>query len=108
MRTVRPFLLIAFILILPAIASGHGDASHVMGTVTAMEIDYVIVKTTKGQSVSLAFQPQTIFQHNGIHEKDARPKVGDRLVAEVTKKGVPRNRDWVATEVSFATPKKKP
>ena len=107
MRTFCRFLLIVYILIFPAITWGHGDASHVMGTVTAMDIDHVIVKTTKGQSLSLAFQPETIFQHNGIHEKDARPQVGDRLVAEVTKKGVPQNRDWVATEVSFATPKKK-
>ena len=108
MRTVRHFLIIAFVLILPAFAWGHGDASHVMGTVTAMESDHVIVKTPKGESLSLAFQPQTLFQHNGIHEKDVRPQVGDRLVAEVTKKGVPQNRDWVATEITFATPKKKP
>jgi len=40
--------------------------------------------------------------------KNARPQVGDRLVAEVTKKGLPQNHDWVATEITFATPKKKP
>ena len=108
MRTIPRFLIISCVLFLPAFALGHGDAGHVMGTVTAMETDHVIVKTTKGESLSLAFQPQTIFQHNGIHEKKARPQVGDRLVAEVTKKGVPQNRDWVATEISFATPKKKP
>ena len=45
---------------------------------------------------------------DGIHKKDARPQVGDRLAAEVTKKGLPQNRDWVATEITFATPKKKP
>lgn len=108
MRTVRHFLIILVILIVPAFAWGHGDAGHVMGIVTAMEDDHVVVKTTKGKSLSLAFQAETIFQHNGIHQKDARPQIGDRLVAEVTKKGVPQNRDWVATEITFVTPKKKP
>ncbi len=108
MRTVRYFLIIGFVLILPGFAWGHGDAGHVMGTVTAMETDHVMIKTPKGEPLSLAFQPATIFKHNGIHEKDARPKVGDRLVAEVTRKGLPENRDWVATEITFATPKSKP
>ena len=102
----RLFILALFLLV-PPFAWGHGGAEHVMGTVTAVEDDHVVVKTTKGDSVSLAFQPQTIFQQNGIHKKDARPKVGDRLGAEVTKKGLPENRDWVASEIIFATPKQK-
>lgn len=108
MKLIYRLLILTSILIFPAFAWGHGDASHIMGTVTAIEADHVIVTTTKGDSLSLAFQPQTIFQQNGIHKKDARPHVGDRLMAEVTKKGVPQNRDWVATEITFATPKKKP
>jgi len=95
-------------LVLPISLWAHGDAGHVMGTVTALETDHVVITTTKGESLSLAFQPQTTFQQNGIHVEEARPQVGDRLVAEVTKKGLPKNRDWVATEVKFATPKKKP
>ncbi len=107
MQSMWRTFIIASLLILPAFAWGHGDASHIMGTVTAMEADHVVVKTTKGDSVSLAFQPQTIFKQNGIHMKEARPQVGDRLVAEVSKNGLPQNRDWVATEITFATPKKK-
>ena len=79
-----------------------------MGTVTAMEADHVVVQTTKGESVSLAFQPDTIFKQHDNHKKDARPQVGDRLMAEVSKKGLPENRDWVATEITFATPKRQP
>ncbi len=108
MKQMSHLLILVALLILPGFAWGHGDASHVMGTVTTMEDDYVVVKTAKGDSVSLAFQLETIFQQNGIHKKDARPQVGDRLVAEVTKKGLPENRDWVATEITFATPKAKP
>ena len=108
MRTVCRLLILASVLILPAFAWAHGDASHIMGTVTAIETDHVVIQTTKGNSLSLVFQPQTTFQQKGIHKKDARPQVGDRLVAEVTKKGLPQNHDWVATEITFATPKKKP
>ena len=105
MRTVCHVFILASVLIFSSVAWGHGDAAHVMGTVTAIETDHVIVKTTKGQTLSLAFQPNTVFQQDGIHQKDARPQIGDRLVAEVTKKGLPQNRDWIAIEITFATPK---
>ncbi len=108
MKSFCNLLLLTSLLILPTLVWGHGDAAHIMGTVIAMETDYLIVSTPKGEEVSLAFQPQTVFQEKGIHKKDARPKIGDRLFAEVTKEGLPEHRDWVATEITFATPKKKP
>jgi hypothetical protein len=101
-------LAVLFSIFLTTSVRAHGDASHVMGTVTAVGDDHVVVTTTKGENLSLAFHPQIIFQQNGIHVEHARPQVGDRLVAEVSKKGVPENRDWVASEITFATPKKKP
>ena len=108
MQSICRVLMLISVLIFPAFVWGHGGADHVMGTVTAMEVDHIVVKTTKGDSVSLAFDPKTIFQQKGPHKKNSRPQVGDRLVAEVTKKGLPQNRDWVATEITFATPQKKP
>ena len=107
MQTIGRLFILASILILPGFAWGHGDAAHIMGTVTVVEADHVVVKTTKGDSVSLALQPQTTFQQRETLKEDARPQVGDRLFAEVTKKGLPQNRDWVATEITFSTPKKK-
>jgi hypothetical protein len=95
-------------MFLTAPAWAHGDAAHVMGTVTKSGDDHVVVTTPKGESLTLAFHPQITFQQNGIHVEKARPQVGDRLVAEVSKKGLPENRDWVATEITFSTPKKKP
>jgi len=89
----------------------HGDAAHVMGTVTALGDDHVVITTPKGESLSLAFHPQITFQQiqqSGIHVEHTRPQIGDRLVAEVSKKGVPEKRDWVATEITFSTPRKKP
>jgi len=91
-----------------ALVWAHGDNAHVMGTVTALGENHVVVETPKGESVSLAFHPEIVFQQNGIHVEEVRPQVGDRLVAEVSNQGVPENRDWVATEISFVTPKKNP
>ena len=108
MKSIGMLLILASMMILPEVGWGHGDAEHIMGTVTVVETDHVVVKTTKGDSISLALQPQTTFQQHGTHQDDARPQVGDRLFAEVTKKGLPQNRDWVATEITFSTPKKKP
>lgn len=84
----------------------HGNSSHVIGTVTTVADDHVVVQTPKGETTTIAYKSDTVFQHNGIHSDTARPQVGDRLAAEVTKTDVPENRDWVATEVKFATPKK--
>ncbi len=105
MIVLRPFAMICFVL-LTTFAWGHGDAAHVMGTVTDLGDNHIVVKTQKGTTVSLAFRSNTTFKKNGIHSNEARPQIGDRLVAEVTKKGLPKNHDWVATEVTFATPKK--
>ena len=105
---MKHLLVVAILAILTSVPSvwAHGNASHVVGTVTTIENDHVVVTTPKGETTSIAFEPNTTFQQNGIHSDTARPQIGDRLAAEVTKKGVPENRDWVAIEVNFATPKK--
>ncbi|MGE0473277.1 MAG: hypothetical protein AB7P17_06555 [Nitrospirales bacterium] len=100
-------LIVVLLSIMTSVPSvlAHGKGSHVIGTVTSVGDDHVVVQTPKGESTTIAFQPNTTFQHNGIHSDTARPQVGDRLAAEVTKNGVPENRDWVATELKFVTPK---
>ena len=97
-------VIMALLISVPAVW-GHGNASHVVGVVLTVENDHVVVKTPKGDTTTIAFNLETTFQQNGIHSKTARPQIGDRLASEVTKKGVPENRDWMATEINFATPK---
>ena len=46
MRTICRLLILASVLILPALAWSHGDAAHIMGTVTAMGTDHVVIQTT--------------------------------------------------------------
>ena len=95
--------MIITILLMPIFVGAHDSATHVLGTVTEATNDQVTVKTPKGEIVTIYFGADTIFQQNGITLNEARPKVGNRLIAEAAKiKG-----KLVAEEVKFATAKTK-
>lgn len=99
---MKPFLalaMIALVLLFPLFVSAHGDASHVLGTVTKTAPDHIVVKTPKGTSVTLVLNANTIVQRDGITTKDARPEVGNRLVAEGKKEG----DTLFATEINFSS-----
>ncbi|MGB0911224.1 MAG: hypothetical protein ACPGYT_12750 [Nitrospirales bacterium] len=85
----------------PTFLWAHGGNDHILGTVTETTDHQIVVKTPKGESVSITIQPETGFHQNGISTKDARPQVGDRLVAEVSKNG----DHVVGKEIRFSTPK---
>ena len=90
-------------LSLPTLLFAHGDALHIMGTVTDVTKEQIVVKTPEGASVTLVIHAKTTFEYNGLTIQDARPKIGDRLVAEAEQEG----DRLVAQEVHFATPKSK-
>ena len=103
MKRFLAFIIITAILLLPLFVEAHGKASHVLGTVTEATNDQVTVKTPKGEIVTIYFGTDTIFQQNGITLNEARPKVGNRLIAEVA---IIKGK-LVAEEVKFATAKTK-
>ena len=104
MKYMAGFILsICLCVILGQSVWAHGGAEHILGVVTEASQDQVVVKTTKGQTVTIAIDANTTIQQDGIHKKEARPQVGDRLVAEVSKKG----DAMVAEEISFTTSKSK-
>lgn len=103
MKHVLLLALFALVLTFPFLAGGHGNASHVLGTVTATTQDQITIKTPKGELVTLSISPDTIFQHNGITTKEARPQVGNRLIAEAAK----IDTHLVAIEIKFSSPKPK-
>jgi hypothetical protein len=74
-----------------------------MGTVTETADNSIVVKTTKGEIVTIALNENTTFRQDGIASKTARPKVGDRLVAE----GAPKGNTVVGHDIRFSTPKSK-
>ncbi len=97
------FILMVMFLIAPSFVFAHGNAIHILGTVTEAAQERIIVTTQKGESVTLIIQEKTIFQLDGITTNTARPAVGDRVVAEAEEEG----GHLVAHEVRFATPKTK-
>jgi hypothetical protein len=104
MKRLSKVILIVFLCLFfsPSLWA-HGDAKHILGVVTAATKDQVVVKTTKGKTVTITFNSSTTFQQDGIHKNDARPQVGDRLAAEVSKKG----ETMVAEEIRFTTSQSK-
>ena len=103
MKQSLALIVINAMLSLPLIVGAHGNTIHVLGTVTETTNDQVTVKTPKGEIVTIYFVTDTIFQQNGVTSSDARPKVGDRLIAEAAN----IEGKLVAVEVKFATPKIK-
>ena len=101
MKPSLALIVITTILSLPLVVGAHGSAIHVLGTVTEATNDKVTVKTPKGKIVTIYFVTDTIFQQNGVTSSDARPKVGDRLIAEAAN----IEGKLVAVTVRFATPK---
>lgn len=87
MKRYRVLTIMAFILSFPLFVSAHGDATHVLGTVTETAQDHLVVQTPQGESVTLVINADTIFQRNGMTTKDARPEVGNRMVAEAEEDG---------------------
>ena len=103
MKQSLALIVITTILSLPLVVGAHGRVIHILGTITETTNDEVTVKTPKGEIVTIYFVTDTIFQQNGITSSDARPKVGNRLIAEVAK----IEGKLVAVEVKFATQKTK-
>lgn len=103
MKRFVALIIFTLIFSFPLLVGAHGSATHVMGTVTEATSGQVTVKTPKGKMVTIAFTTDTIFQHNGITTNDARPQVGNRLIAEAAK----IEGKLVAVEVKFTSPKSK-
>ena len=93
--------IMAFILSFPLFVSAHGDATHVLGTVTETAQDHIVVQTRQGKSVTLVINTDTIFQRDGMTTKDVRPEVGNRMVAEAEEDG----DSLVAKTIRFSSSK---
>ena len=72
-----------FILISAALVFAHGDATHIMGTVTAIQGDHVTIKLQDGKSQMVMFDKAT--KYLTAAEKSAKRsdvKVGTRVVID--------------------------
>jgi hypothetical protein len=74
---------IAGALIVPAVARAHtGHAHKVMGTVSSVEGNHVMVKTTDGKTVMVMLDAKTTITRGKTKLDAAAVKVGERVVAE--------------------------
>jgi len=103
MKRFLALTILAVILACPLFVGAHGNDAHVLGTVTETTQDQITIKTLKGKSITLAITADTTFQHNGIATKEARPQVGNRLIAEAEKDG----DTFIAKHIKFSSPKSK-
>ena len=89
--------------ILSPLAWSHGTGQHVLGTVTAIDVKHIEVKTPKG-TVEVQINKQTRFKEKGNPKGNNLPAVGDRVVIEAIKD----DKVFTATEVHFSSVKKAP
>lgn len=93
-------LLALSLVVLPAAgALAHGGKTHVMGTITTVDAEHLVIKNPEGQSVSIHITKET-----AVHKGDAPAaagdlKAGDRVVIDV----VGKDTDLTATQIRFGT-----
>jgi hypothetical protein len=103
-KPIFAFLLLT-VLIWPGMVGAHGAGKHVLGTVTALEADHIVVQTKEGKTVSIYVLPTTKYRNRGKGAETDGPglKIGDRAVVDVTEK----DDRLVATVVQFSSSAKK-
>ena len=68
------------VLLLIALVHAHGNAVHVLGTVTAVSDASISVKTTTGETKVVAVDAETKFLKGGSAAELKDIHVGDRVV----------------------------
>jgi len=72
-------------LVVPSFALAHeGHAHKVMGTVSSIDGDHVMLKTTDGKTVMVMLDAKTKITQGKVKVAASALKVGDRIVAEGT------------------------
>lgn len=69
-------------LISAALLLAHGDATHIMGTITAVQGDHVTVKQQDGKSVMVMMQKTTKYMKAEKPAASADMKAGTRVVID--------------------------
>jgi len=89
---------------LPATLWAHGGNTHVLGTVTEIAADHVVVQTPDAKTVTIHTTAKTAYRTTKEASTRDALKVGHRVVAEVTKEAA----GLTASEVRFSSVPPKP
>jgi hypothetical protein len=100
----QPILLIAMIMFAAASGFAHGNQQHVMGTVTAMTDNSIMVETKTKDHIMVYTMPDTKYENHGTAATFKDLKVGDRVVIHAAK----MNDKLMATEVRFGSVARTP
>lgn len=84
---------------LHTLAFAHGDKPHVMGTVTALDAQHVVVQTKEGKTLSILLNKETKYRKGAAAATGAALKVGDRVVMDATGEG----ETLTASEIRFSS-----
>lgn len=105
MRRIQPVLFLPILSVLLCTwLWAHEGSQHILGTVTAIAQDHVVVQTLDNKTVTIMTTAQT--RYRAIKEASTREalKVGHRVVAEVTKE----TAGLTASELRFSSVPPKP
>jgi len=92
-------LLLAGFLSLPVPSPAHEGSTHVLGTVTAVAVDHIVLETQDKKTVRIKTTAQTRYRTTKAASTRDALKVGHRVVAEVTKNGA----ELTASELRFSS-----
>jgi hypothetical protein len=103
-RSTTLFVALALLWSSPVFAHGdekHGEAKHVMGTVSSVDAEHLILKDRAGKIVSIKLNKETKYFVGEAAAPASDVKIGDRVVVDVTGK----EGSFTATQVRLG---KKP
>lgn len=91
MKVCSITLIVALTLLCssPAFSHGdekHGDNAHVMGTVSAVDAEHVVLKDRAGKTVSIKLTKDTKYLAGDVAAPASDVKIGDRVVVDVAGK----------------------
>lgn len=100
----RMFGILFFLALLSPAAWAHEGNAHVMGTVTAIADDHVVVQTPDAKTVTIKTTAKTSYRTTKEASSRDALKVGHRIVAEVIKDAT----GITASELRFSSVPPKP
>jgi hypothetical protein len=97
-------LMLLFLSAIPLPSWAHEGSTHVLGTVTAVAADHVVLETPDKKTVTIKTTGQTRYRTTKQASTRDALKVGHRVVAEVTKSGA----ELTASELRFSSVEPQP
>jgi hypothetical protein len=95
------FVVLAISLLVPAVSMAHPGHDHkLMGTISSIDKNKVVMKTTEGKDMTFEVTPITTFKHGKNKGAQSELKAGMRVVVNVGDGVEPLK----AKEVQYSTP----